>query len=247
MFRPILLAIGLTTALGAVRAAEALPTPRVDANGDGRISEAEFLAAAAARFDALDRHHRGSLDAGDFAAAPAWQARAERRVARLLERADRNDDGVLDAAEARAARERLFARLDRNGDGVLEHGEWARPAAPDTASARDVRREQRLQALDTDHDGGVSRAEFLAAADARFAAADSNHDGRLGPQELLDAPDRAARRDRLAARLVARLDSDHDGRVSREEYLAAARERFARRDRNGDGVLDRGEGRPQPH
>lgn len=247
MFRPALLAIGLATALGAVRGAAALPAPRTDANGDGRISEAEFLAAATARFEALDRHHRGSLDAGDFAASTAWQVRAERRVARLLERADRNDDSALDAAEAHAAAERRFARLDRNGDGVLELGERARPAARRTPPGRDVQRGQRLQALDTDHDGRVSRAEFLAAADARFAAADSNHDGRLGPQELLDAPDRAARRERLAARLVARLDSDHDGRVSREEYLAAARERFARRDRNGDGELERGEARPPRH
>ena len=122
--------------------------------------------AAAARFDALDRHHRGSLDAGDFAASPAWQARPSAAWRALLERADRNDDGVLDAAEARAARERLFARPDRNGDGG-EHGEWARPAAPDGVRPRRPPREQRLQALDTDHDGRVSRAEFLTAADAR--------------------------------------------------------------------------------
>jgi len=36
---------------------------------------------------------------------------------------------------------------------------------------------------DTNHDGTITRAEFDAAAKARFDAADANHDGKLTPQE----------------------------------------------------------------
>ncbi|WP_010188387.1 EF-hand domain-containing protein [Sphingomonas sp. PAMC 26605] len=63
-----------------------------DNDGDGRVSRAEFVAAAKA-------------GKGD----PA------KRFARL----DRNSDGTLDRAEIDAMLARRFKRMDTNGDGVI--------------------------------------------------------------------------------------------------------------------------------
>lgn len=63
-----------------------------DSDGDGRISQAEFAAAA--------KSGRGE---------PA------KRFARL----DTNRDGYLDKTELAAMLEHHFHKLDRNGDGVL--------------------------------------------------------------------------------------------------------------------------------
>lgn len=41
-----------------------------------------------------------------------------------------------------------------------------------------------LMRADTDHDGTVTRAEYLAQVDARFARMDTNGNGRLDPDEL---------------------------------------------------------------
>ena len=67
MFRPLLLALGLAAG-AAAHAADHPHLAKADSNGDGRVTREEFLAAAAARFDALDGAHRGSLDARDIAA-----------------------------------------------------------------------------------------------------------------------------------------------------------------------------------
>ena len=67
--------------------------------------------------------------------------------------------------------------------------------------------------IDANHDGVLTRAEALAAADARFKRLDANHDGKLTKDEF-----------------------DH-----RSEMQAAADERFKRLDKNNDGELSKDE------
>lgn len=44
---------------------------RADANGDGTITRAEWVAAATARFDRLDTNHDGKLIVGEIPPAPS--------------------------------------------------------------------------------------------------------------------------------------------------------------------------------
>lgn len=81
------------------------------------------------------------------------------------------------------------------------------------------RREQRIMAADADHDGKVSRAEFMAAMTGgkgdpakRFAHLDRNGDGFIDRQEI----------DAAATRRFGKLDADGDGHVSRQERKGGA-------------------------
>lgn len=46
----------------------------------------------------------------------------------------------------------------------------------------------RLREMDKDGDGAVSKAEFLAKAEERFARMDTNHDGKLTPEDRPKRP-----------------------------------------------------------
>ncbi|WEJ99885.1 MAG: EF-hand domain-containing protein [Candidatus Sphingomonas phytovorans] len=83
------------------------------------------------------------------------------------------------------------------------------------------------QRADTDRDGTISRAEFMARAEQRFAKLDANGDGQLSGDELGG---------RGGGRLMA-ADTNKDGKISKAEYMAQAAERFARLDANGDGKI----------
>lgn len=76
--------------------------------------------------------------------------------------------------------------LDTDGDGVVTRAELE--------ANRDARRaeHERRRFPDANEDGVVSTAEFLAAAEQRFARLDANGDGVLSPDELKD--DRPGRR-----------------------------------------------------
>ena len=94
-----------------------------------------------------------------------------------------------------------------------------------------ARYRERLMRADTDHDGRISLAEFMAARQnragggygsdpaAQFKKLDTNNDGYVTPAEI----------DAVSAERFARMDADHDGVLTPQER-AAARGRGAAHD-----------------
>lgn len=92
-----------------------------------------------------------------------------------------------------------------------------------------------LAQADTNHDGKISRDEFLAARAAQFDRLDRDHDGYLAETDAAALPERAQRGFHM---LLNVADTDGDGRVSRAEWNAMPARGFDRIDANHDGVLD---------
>ena len=124
---------------------------RADHNGDGILTQREFLGEAANDGD------RAAVDGGD---APLVND------ARFLD-LDANRDDRVSRSEWRSDRV-TFNRLDENRDGYLTRAELA---APDAAAVD-------FSSLDSDRNGVISRGEWLQSA-ASFNRLDTNRDGRL--------------------------------------------------------------------
>lgn len=109
---------------------------------------------------------------------------------------------------------------------------------------------------DSDGNGAISRAEFTAKLDARFAKLDTDNNGSVTAAESSTARD--AMRDKRAKRMEARgktmteraggkgnrfakMDANGDGALSIEEHRAIALTRFDRMDGNRDGQIDKAE------
>jgi hypothetical protein len=122
---------------------------RADHNGDGILTQREFLGEAA---------NDGERPAGDYASSTT--------DARFLD-LDGNRDDRVSRSEWRGDRA-TFDRLDENRDGYLTRAEMAAPAA----AAVD------FSSLDSDRNGVISRGEWLQSA-ASFERLDTNGDGRL--------------------------------------------------------------------
>jgi Ca2+-binding EF-hand superfamily protein len=120
-----------------------------------------------------------SLTVGTLLAA-ALPVSAKSRVINLIRMLDTDNDGTVDLAEARKAASALFDRLERDKDGTLDKRELAR-----RLSAKE------LAAADPDHDGTLTKDEYLAVVELRFRAADPDHDGTLDVKELDTAAGRA--------------------------------------------------------
>jgi Ca2+-binding EF-hand superfamily protein len=119
-----------------------------------------------------------SLAAGTLFAAmlPAW-AKSGSSLIRML---DTDNDGTVDLAEAKKAASALFDKLESDKDGTLDKRELAK-----RLSAKE------LAAADPDHDGTLTKEEYLAVVEQRFKAADPDHDGTLDAKELNSAAGRA--------------------------------------------------------
>jgi len=119
-----------------------------------------------------------------FAAAPASAQKnlssdqKQRMMAHILE-ADANHDGMVTRNELIVWRNAEFDRFDRNHDGYIDAGD-----APRFAAQAKARIDEARAAFDTNHDGRISRAEFIDKPNPLFDMADLNHDDVLDPYEL---------------------------------------------------------------
>ena len=164
---------------------------RADTDGDGAVSRAELTASLEQRFARMDVNGDGQISSAD----------REARQAERFAKKDTNGDGELSPAEIEAARAahkaQRFARMDKDGNGKLSqeeaqamHGKRGGKAMRGGKSMHEGMRGHRsghgmmmMQQADTNGDQQISKAEFTAAALARFDKDDANKDGKVTREE----------------------------------------------------------------
>lgn len=99
---------------------------RIDSNGDGVISRAEFRKVRAARWTQIDRNGDGYLGEDDF---PGFAARRARAQLAEIAHLDADGDGRISQREFLDGPLPLFEQADRNADGVLTRSEIDVPAS----------------------------------------------------------------------------------------------------------------------
>lgn len=92
------------------------------------------------------------------------------------------------------------------------------------------RRVERLMRDDANHDGKVSKDEFVAAMKARMAQFQGN-----GGDDSGNAPDPEA----IANRVFTRMDTNGDGFITKDEIEKSSAEQFARLDTDHKGYITR--------
>ena len=115
----------------------------------------------------------------------------------------------------------------------------ATPATPDAnrLASGGAQRPSRFDEMDTNHDGVITKDEFLAGEKKRFDEFDTNHDGKVDAKEIASSPPLMERNIKTAERMVKQWDENGDGIVTADEYKKNAEERFAKQDRDGTGKL----------
>jgi hypothetical protein len=120
------------------------------------------------------------------------------------------------------------------GAGLLAAAGAALAADPsaqpsgDRAARRAELKQRFFDQIDTNHDGTISRAEYQAWVDARFAKLDTNGDGRVDAQEIESSPVAAERVQKRAEAFVKRYDTSGTGKVDKADFEAKEMARFDR-------------------
>ena len=189
----------------------------------------------------------------------------------MFAQADLDHDGKITKSEAQAHRGTMFDKMDADGDGFLSDDEKRLMHRKHQFGRRMHHAQNRMmhkKALDTDKDGSISQAEFMAGPSPFFDRMDTNKDGTISVAEhaamkqkhfarmdvngdgVLSPDDRKAMREQhkqKAKEKRAKMDLNKDGRISRDEFITAHGTMFTRLDANKDGVITHDEamaGRP---
>ncbi|MEL6485767.1 MAG: hypothetical protein AAFQ13_01295 [Pseudomonadota bacterium] len=196
---------------------------QADANGDGIITLDEAKAKSAERFAKMDANADGALSREDREARAAQRfaesdtnqdgeiSPEEMTVAREKREAER--------AERRAERQAMmFERLDTDGSGGLSQAELEAGKAMRAEMGGEDRRRGKgpqmgrggpakmgmmaLRRADTNYDNAVSREEFDAMIEARFARVDTDGSGTITEAE------REAAKSQIRGRMRSRQGQD---------------------------------------
>lgn len=111
----------------------------------------------------------------------AHSAMAFGNGSRMFNAIDTNQNGLIEQAEIVEMRNALFQRIDEDASGYLE--------ASEIEESQSSRRRDRMEGfidlkkIDTDHDGKISRQEFISAP-SLLTWADSDASGDISREEL---------------------------------------------------------------
>lgn len=169
----------------------------LDKDGDGSLSREETAGHKwlAREFDQMDANKDAKLATDEIQAyRKTTRMQHAARFEELFAATDKNRDGVVTKAEARASNVRAMAKhfdqMDANGDGRLMKEEMQASIAKSTGGrgGHGARFEQKYKAADKDGDGTLSKEETQAAKldriTQRFDQVDANKDGKLTRDEL---------------------------------------------------------------
>lgn len=101
----------------------------LDANKDGKLTQAEMDAHKTAAFAKADTNGDGMLSSEEMLARAQTKSsdRMAKRVTRMIEHMDTDKDGMLSAGEMQGAKrgKGMFARVDADNDGAITAEEFA--------------------------------------------------------------------------------------------------------------------------
>lgn len=166
---------------------------RFDDNNDGKVTKDEFQAHVKKRFAQMDLNNDGKIADDDLppmmrgrnvlAGEGAGMGRGGmggQGGMGWLRGADANKDGAITVDEAVAAATKEFDRFDRTKDGTVETADFDAMKKEMT----DYRVKRFIHNFGADKDGKVSKDQFFAKANERFASMDRNNDGTISRDEM---------------------------------------------------------------
>jgi hypothetical protein len=175
------------------------------------------------------------------------RAEVSEHVAKMFAKLDTNHDGFITREEIDAVHAKMKAAMAKAGDAQERVRDVHKRLAERGVFIGD--RGAMFDRLDTNHDGNISRQEFLAmkpkVREERVIVMRDGPDGAAGaPLPPLDGHPGMMRMHmhmagmgRLGGRLFDMADANHDGRVTLAEAQAAALAHFDKADLNHDGRI----------
>lgn len=160
-----------TLIAGAALAQDAPRGARGDADGDGRVSRAEFVDARIARLTAVDANRDGSVSAEEMRSGV--DTRRNQRASGAFERLDANGDGSLSRDEF-MARPMSRAEGGRRGGRAGQRG----PVSIDQARTRST---EAFARMDANNDGYLTQDERRAGHGMRGRHGRRGAPGEWGP------------------------------------------------------------------
>ena len=154
-----------------------------------------------------------------------------------LAKFDLNGDSYIDKTEFLSAANQKFSEMDANANGVVTKDE--REAF--RTLKREMRAQNKFSKTDANADGVITQQEYDAARAERSDKREARRAEHQAQREARGESQRGQRDGKRHERTRFQPDANDDGVIDVAEHTAAAEHKFARMDKDGDGVLSQDE------
>lgn len=152
---------------------------KLDTNGDGAVTTAEFEAHILQRWTEADANKDSKVTADEM------KARFEAHKQERLKERDTNGNGVLERSEVAKMPDALFTKLDADKSGTLTPAEMKAGKEKGCGhEGKGFRGEGKRLPGDANEDGVVTKEEARTGAQQLAKHIDANGDGKLTQDEL---------------------------------------------------------------
>jgi len=173
----VISALSMVSGIGvaAAQGGEPAGTAKLDANGDGSVTTAEFEAHLLERWTTADANKDGKVGADEM------KAQLEAHKGEHFAKLDANGNGVIERTEIPKMPDPIFAKADTDKNGTLTEAELAAGHPK-----MDGKGHGAMKGLpgDTNKDGAVTKEEAVAESQKLAKRLDADGDGKLSQQEL---------------------------------------------------------------
>lgn len=173
------------------------------------------------------------------------RAEVSEHIAKMFAKLDANHDGFITKGEIEAVHAKMEAAMAKVGDAEMKMGDVSKRLAEHGVFMGD--RGAMFDRLDTNHDGNISRQEFMAGGpgvrEERVMIMRDAPGGAGAPFPPMDGHPGMMRMHMhmggmaMGGHLFEMADANHDGKVSLAEAQAAALAHFDKADLNHDGRI----------
>ena len=215
---------------------------KLDTDGDRAISKEE-AGDRWDRFAKLDKDEDGKVSAREMMAGRPDGKGPHRKPGALLERADKNGDGLIGKDEVPERAWERLGKLDKDGDDAVSKEELAagRPDGPGGPG----RGGEMLKRADKNGDGLISKDEVPERAWERLGKLDKDGDDAVSREELAAGrPDGAGRPGRGPGgpgAMFERFDENEDGKLAEGEVPGPMWDKLRKADSDADGLVSKEE------
>lgn len=188
---------------------------RGDADGDGRVSRAEFVDGRIAHLTAIDANRDGSISAEERQSAV--DTRRNQRASARFETLDKDGNGSVSRDEFTAAREMRGDRAERGGrHGMRAQGQGRDGRRGGQHAGRGGRGHGGEWGPNAEARGPMTIADAQTRLTTQFDRMDANRDGFIAAEERTAAREamRGERQERRAERMARRAAGQTPGMAS---------------------------------
>ncbi|WP_169337232.1 EF-hand domain-containing protein [Psychromonas ossibalaenae] len=218
---------------------------QLDSNDDGQLSRDDLQGRLLADFDKIDTDGSGMISQAEFEAFKSERKgkSGKHHKRQTFAQLDSNNDGQLSRDDVQGRLLANFDQIDTDGSGMISQAEFETFKSERKGKGGKHHKRQTFAQLDSNNDGQLSKDDLQGRLLANFDQIDTDGSGMISQAEFeaFKSECKGKGGKHHKRQTFAQLDSNSDGQLSKDDLQGRLLADFDNIDTDGSGMISQAE------